>query len=208
VNIEVIPGQLAFFNYTFAKPGTYHVVCDEYCGINHQNMIGTITVVPVAEYQKRRAAGTLPGHVATAPASGQASASAAAANGQQVFDSNCAACHQQNGQGHPGAFPPLAGHAPRLYQAGRSYLVDVLLHGLQGAITVDGKDYNNAMPGWTQLSDAQPAAVANYTLHAWGNDQALPQDFQAYTAADFEKARGASMTPSDVHALRAKLGLP
>ena len=208
VNIEVIPGQLAFFNYTFAKPGTYHVVCDEYCGINHQNMIGTITVLPAAEYRQRQAAGNLPGHVATAQASGQASASAAPVDGKQVFDSNCAACHQQSGQGHPGAFPPLAGHAPKLYQASRSYLVDVLLHGLQGPITVDGKDYNNAMPGWTQLSNAQLAAVANYTLHAWGNDQALPQDFRAYTAADFEQARGAGMTPSDVHALRGKLGLP
>jgi cytochrome c oxidase subunit 2 len=208
VNIELIPGQLAYFNYTFAHPGTYHVVCDEYCGINHQNMIGTITVLPVAEYQKRQATGPLPGHVATAQAATGASGQAAAVDGTQVFDTHCASCHQQNGEGHPGAFPPLAGHAPKLYTADRSYPVDVLLHGLQGPITVDGKDYNNVMPGWSQLSNAELAAVANTMMHAWGNDASLPAGYQPYTAKDFQDARSTSMTPQSVHELRGKLGLP
>ena len=210
VNIELIPGQLAYFNYTFDHPGTFHVVCDEYCGINHQDMVGTITVLPVAEYRQRQAAGNLPGHVAVPASSGGAAAGQAAApvDGQQVFDANCAACHQQNGEGHPGAFPPLAGHAPSLYRADRAYPVDALLYGLQGPITVAGKDYNNAMPGWAHLSDAQLAAVANYMMRAWGNDAALGADYQPYTAKDFADARGTSMSAADVHAMRAKLGLP
>lgn len=211
VNIELIPGQLAYFDFTFAHPGTFHVVCDEYCGINHQNMVGTISVLPVAEYRRRQAAGNLPGHVAPPAPAGSAAAAAQAAapvDAQQVFDANCAACHQQNGEGHPGAFPPLAGHAPSLYRADRSYPVDVLLYGLQGPITVKGKDYNNAMPGWSQLSDAQLAAVANYVMQAWGNDAALGADYRPYTAKDFTDARATTMSGADVHALRAKLGLP
>jgi mono/diheme cytochrome c family protein len=86
--------------------------------------------------------------------------------------------------------------------------VDALLYGLQGPITVAGKDYNNAMPGWAHLSDAQLAAVANYMMHAWGNDAALGADYQAYTAKDFADARATTMSAADVHALRAKLGLP
>jgi cytochrome c oxidase subunit II len=208
VNIELIPGQLAYFNYTFAHPGTYHVVCDEYCGINHQNMIGTITVLPVAEYQKRQAAGPLPGHVATLQAAAGGAAPAAPVSGTEVFDTHCASCHQKSGEGHPGAFPPLAGHAPSLYEADRSYPIDVLLYGLQGGITVNGKDYNNVMPGWAQLSDAQLAAVANTMMHAWGNDASLPSDYRAYTAKDVQDARSAAMTPQSVHELRRKLALP
>ena len=211
VNIELIPGQLAYFDFTFAHPGTFHVVCDEYCGINHQDMVGTITVLPVAAYRQRRAAGNLPGHVVPPAAAGSAAAAAQAAapvDGQQVFDANCAACHQQDGQGHPGAFPPLAGHAPKLYLADRGYPVDVLLYGLQGPITVAGKGYNNVMPGWSQLSDAQLAAVADYMMRAWGNDAALGPDYQPYTAKDFADARAASKSAADVHALRGELGLP
>jgi cytochrome c oxidase subunit 2 len=211
VNIELIPGQLAYFDYTFAHPGTFHVVCDEYCGINHQDMVGTITVVPVAAYRQRQAAGDLPGHVVPPGAAGSAAAAARTAapvDGQHVFDANCAACHQQSGQGHPGAFPPLAGHAPELYLADRSYPIDVLLYGLQGPITVAGKGYDNAMPGWSQLSDAQLAAVANYTMQAWGNDGALGSDYRPYTAAEVADARAASMSAADVRALRGTLGLP
>lgn len=211
VNIELIPGELAYFNYTFARPGTYHVVCDEYCGINHQNMIGTIRVLPAAEYRQAQAAATLQGQAA-APAARAGAATAAAeappVDGQAVYGANCAACHQQSGEGHPGAFPPLVGHAPKLYLAERDYLLLVLLYGLQGKISVDSQSYNNVMPAWHQLSDAELAAVANTVLQSWGNDAALPADFQPYTAADVAAARASALTPADVHDLRSKLGLP
>jgi len=214
VNVEVIPGQLAYADYRFTRPGSYHVVCNEYCGINHQDMIGTINVLPAAEYRQKVAAGTAAGQAKPLPevAGGQAGTGAAGAaptaNGSQVYAANCASCHGPDGTGHPGAFPPLAGHAPALYRADRGYPIDVLLYGLQGKITVGGQVYNNVMPAWGQLSDAELAAVANTIMHDWGNATALPSDYQAYTAQEVASARGKGLSAAAVRTQREKLGLP
>lgn len=44
VNLMLLPGQIARTTTTFNRPGTYHMICHEYCGPGHQNMIGTIVV--------------------------------------------------------------------------------------------------------------------------------------------------------------------
>ena len=218
VNVEVIPGELAYADYVFTRPGSYHVVCNEYCGINHQDMIGVINVLPVAQYRQKAAAGTAAGQAAplqAVPGGAEAAAppagarpAAPAADGSKVYAASCASCHGPDGQGHPGAFPPLAGHAPALYRAGRGYPIDVVLYGLHGKISVQGKSYDNVMPGWAQLSDADLAAVADSIMHAWGNDSSLPSDYRPYTAQDFASARGRGLSAADVHAERARLGLP
>ncbi len=46
VNVTAIPGVVGRISYTFDTPGTYHIVCNEYCGAGHQAMIGTIIVAP------------------------------------------------------------------------------------------------------------------------------------------------------------------
>lgn len=214
VNLEVIPGELAYADWVFKKPGTYHLVCNEYCGINHQDMIGTITVLPASQYRQKVAAGEAEGQAAAlAPVAGGAQAGGAqaaapAVSGSKVYASNCASCHGQGGDGHPGAFPPLAGHAPRLYEADRGYPIEVLLYGLQGKINVDGQSYNNVMPAWSQLSNEDLAAVANAMMHDFGNGASLPADFRPYTADEFDAARGQGLSAADVHAERTKLGLP
>jgi mono/diheme cytochrome c family protein len=95
-------------------------------------------------------------------------AAAAAVNGQAVFESRCAACHQASGQGLPGAFPPLAGSEYVLGEEER--VIRIVLHGLQGPVTVRGQTFNGAMPTWASvLSDAEIAAVLSYVRSAWGN---------------------------------------
>lgn len=71
----------------------------------------------------------------------------AQADGAKIY-AQCAGCHQQNGQGIPGAFPPLAGHVAEILakEGGREYLILVLLYGLQGQIEVKGVKYNLVMP--------------------------------------------------------------
>ena len=88
--------------------------------------------------------------------------------GAAVFASTCAVCHQATGKGLPGAFPPLAGSS---WVEGRdTTLVQIVLHGVQGALTVNGTTYNSAMPAFgSQLSDAQIAAVLTYIRSQWGN---------------------------------------
>ena len=128
------------------------------------------------------------------------------AAGEAVYTANCASCHQATGEGVPGAFPPLVGHVPALYNASREYLVNLQLYGLQGEIEIDGQTYNGVMPAWAQLSDEDIANVLNYVSTAWGNEAQL-ENFQPYTPEDVAPLRDAGLTAQDVYALRQELNL-
>lgn len=131
-----------------------------------------------------------------------------AQDGESVFNSNCAACHQGNGQGIPSAFPPLAqGHVPDLLavEGGRAYLINVLLYGLAGEITVAGQTYNGAMPAWSQLSDEQIAAVLNFIASGWDNE--TPEDFEPYTAEEVAAERDKGLSTAEVIDMRGELPL-
>lgn len=122
-----------------------------------------------------------------------------AASGADVYKTTCAACHQATGKGMPGTFPPLAGKSiPALLAtaAGRNFVANVALNGLQGSLTIDGKTYNGAMPAQKQLSDADLAAVLNYVATSWGNK--WPAGQKPYTAAELTKLRAKTITPDAV----------
>ena len=87
--------------------------------------------------------------------------------GGRVFAQNCAACHQPEGQGMAGAFPPLANSDYLL--ADRDRAISVVVNGLSGPITVNGTDYNGVMPG-VRLSDADVANVLTFVMKSWGNN--------------------------------------
>ncbi len=87
--------------------------------------------------------------------------------GERIYASNCAACHQANGAGIPGAFPPLA--TSSYFQDDPKKAIDVVIHGLQGEITVNGVKYNGIMPA-VALSDDQVASVVTYVLNSFGNE--------------------------------------
>lgn len=195
INVELIPGEISTFTYTFDKPGVYRTTCNEYCGFSHQNMMGTIRVLYPSEIA---AASTTP------VAEG---AEAAEAVGEGVYTTNCDSCHQADGQGVPGAFPPLAGHAVDLFAADRAYLPKVLLYGLTGEISVGGNSYNGQMPAWSQLSDEEIAGTLNYIIGAWDEDAAPAEDFESYTPEEISPLRDEPLTTEDVYALRQSLDL-
>jgi len=86
--------------------------------------------------------------------------------GRRVFN-NCMSCHQKDGAGVPGAYPPLAGSE---WVAGEpAVLAGIVLHGLEGGITVAGAQFDNAMPAWDRLSDEEIAAVLTYVRASFGN---------------------------------------
>ena len=88
--------------------------------------------------------------------------------GKQVCMGLCFACHQPNGQGLPGAFPPLAGSD--YMQADRERAIRIILKGMTGPVTVNGKTFNSAMPPQEAvLTDQQVADVLTYISNAWGN---------------------------------------
>lgn len=198
INVEAIPGEISYFNYTFKKVGDYRLSCNEYCGISHQNMLGNIKIVSASEF-------------AESVQARQEEALALAQDGnagEAVYAANCQACHQANGEGLTGAFPPLTEHTATLYnnEGGRDYLANLLVYGLQGQITALDSSYNGVMPAWAQLSDDDLAATLNYTLTSWGND-GLTTDFSDYTAEDIAAVRGQELSAQDIHDLRQSLGL-
>lgn len=113
-------------------------------------------------------------------------AGGAAVDGAALFASRCAACHQANGMGLPGVFPPLAGSE---WVTGKADLVaKMVLHGISGAITVKGATFDGAMPAFKeQLSDAEIAAVASHLRSQWGN-QAPPLSAEVVAKARAETA--------------------
>lgn len=89
------------------------------------------------------------------------------AAGKSLYMQNCASCHQANGEGIANAFPPLANSD---YLMEREDLgVDIVVNGLTGPITVNGKLYNSAMPA-LGLDDDKVASILTYVRNSWGNE--------------------------------------
>lgn len=118
---------------------------------------------------------------AAAPANGSA-----AVDGAAVFAARCAACHQPTGAGLAGVFPPLAGSE---WVTGKDeILAKIVLHGVTGALTVNGAPFNGAMPAFKdQLSDTEIAAVLSHLRSKWGNS-APPVAADVVTKARTETA--------------------
>ena len=125
--------------------------------------------------------------------------------GKTTF-STCQGCHQANGEGIPGAFPPLKGHMPKLYNAegGRKYIINVVLYGLQGQIEVNGMNYSSAMSSQNFLDDEQIAAVLNHELNSWGNDELL-EGFSPILPEEVAAERENILSPQKVLELRPDL---
>jgi len=128
----------------------------------------------------------------------------ALATGPQTFSAQCSMCHQPNGAGLPGSFPRLAGRVPAIAGSpgGRRYLAMVLLYGLYGPITVDGKRISGLMPAMASLSDQAIADVLNHVMTL----EKPARKVAPFTAAEIAAVRaGANKTGSDVAAERARL---
>ncbi len=112
------------------------------------------------------------------------------AQGKNVFESNCLACHQANGEGIPNAFPPLA--KSDFLNADHNRAIDILLHGRSGPITVNGKNYDSVMPA-IALNNEQIANVLTYVLNSFGNNGGQ------VTPNQVDKQRKVAPTNSDNH---------
>jgi nitrite reductase (NO-forming) / hydroxylamine reductase len=131
-------------------------------------------------------------HDAEVASAGQ-SPEARMAAGRTVYQNVCQACHGPEGKGLPGAFPPLAGSDWLVEH--RDRLIEVILKGLSGPITVNGQNYNAVMPPMAYLSDEDVANVLTFVLNSWGNEGG---EFQAaQVAAARNGAPVAAAGPAD-----------
>ena len=91
---DVVPGKYTTLWFEATTPGTYHLFCAEYCGMNHSGMTGSVIVMEPREFDNWL--------------SGSTGTTTPAAAGQQLFQTlGCASCHGANGEGGRG--PTLAG---------------------------------------------------------------------------------------------------
>lgn len=110
-------------------------------------------------------------------------ASATLARGAQVYERHCAQCHGEQGQGEPGAFPPLAGNRAVLL-ADTTNLLRVVLQGGYLPATA-GNPRPHGMPPFRQvLGDEDVAAVLSFVRNAWGNQAPGVGTIDAYRARE------------------------
>ncbi len=110
----------------------------------------------------------LPANAVNPAAGAPATAAALPADGAQIFASHCASCHQANGAGLPGVFPPLT--ASEWINGNPKTLARILLLGINGEMKLAGTTFNGTMPAFSAtLSDAEIAAVATHIRANFGN---------------------------------------
>lgn len=111
----------------------------------------------------------------------------------------CAGCHQAHGRGMPGVFPPLAGS--EIATGAPEIPIRIVLHGLQGPLTVKGQRFNGTMPAWGQFSDADIAATLSYVRSQWGNAAATVTAVQVTAVRQATAGRNRAWTGAEIEAL-------
>ena len=90
------------------------------------------------------------------------------AAGGKLYNTYCATCHQSNGKGDGTRFPPLENS--EWVKGNKARLINVVLNGLNGPITVNGVGYNEVMPANSYLSDEQIALILTYVRANFKNN--------------------------------------
>ena len=158
VKQDVIPG---FINDSWAiieEPGTYRGQCAELCGKDHGFMPIVVEAVTQGEYQqwlsdKKTEAATM-----AASADKEWSMQDLLAQGETVYNGNCAACHGPTGAGIPGVFPAMTNSPVATGDA--SEHVNVVMNGRAGTAMAAYK---------SQLNDVDLAAVITFERNSFGN---------------------------------------
>lgn len=147
--------------------------------------------------------GTYLGPSPPTPTEPKAVAAVGKVDGKSVFNDTCIACHQEDGQGKPGEFPPLAANKDLFLS--RDFPAFVVLNGIAAKIKVNETTFNKGMPPFDFLDDAEIAAVLAYVRSMWGNDTIRPAGMADLSAEDVKSLRAKEMSSADVGALRQSL---
>lgn len=122
-----------------------------------------------------------------APQEQQPAESEAVALGRKVYRSYCLSCHQADGNGVPGMYPPLV-DSPWI-QGDKGRLIRLLLNGMKGELVVKGERYNNAMAAHGHLSDEEIAGVLTFVRSNFDNtaDPVTPAEVATIRASNTQK---------------------
>ena len=184
VQTTLIPaGGAAMIEMTTMVPGTFLLVDHSITRAFMQGALGELKVSGAQrpDLYRKVSSGSVAGS-AKHEAVQVATTLDAVADGKRVFTQICAACHQGNAMGLPGAFPPLA--MSDYLNADSKRAIDIVLNGLSGKITVNSTGYESVMPAQgAQLNDTEIANVLTYVLNNFNN-------------------KGGTVTPAEVKAVR------
>ena len=201
-----IPGFIKDSWFEIDKPGIYRGQCSQICGKEHAYMpivvdartpeqyaawvkeekakmpppapAATAAAAP-AENAAAQSGGSAPAPGGNKAPAGKMSLADLKAAGEKVYTANCAACHQANGEGLAGTFPPIAAGKPfnapaaltkhlqergffkdgKIVEGPVKEHLDIVLHGVPGT----------AMASWAHLTDEQIAGVITFERNSWGN---------------------------------------
>lgn len=87
-------------------------------------------------------------------------------DGASIYTANCQSCHQSNGEGLPGAFPPLKG-SPVVMGENMELYIDIIMHGY------DARANFGVMPAVgtnANFTEQEVAALINFERSNWGNN--------------------------------------
>ena len=125
--------------------------------------------------------------------------------GAKVYRNQCAQCHQADGNGVLGVYPPLVASS---WVTGHPQVVSrILINGLNGPIVVKGSNYNGNMPAFGSsglaLSDKDIAGVITYIRQEWGNSAS---DVTVATIAEYSDLYAGRSVPWQAADLKEGLG--
>jgi mono/diheme cytochrome c family protein len=118
-------------------------------------------------------------------------------NGEKVY-SRCIGCHQPDGNGQPGAFPPLAGS--EWVTGDTEALAMIILNGLAGPIEVKGQTWNLNMAAQMPLDALELASVMTFVRNSFGNEtgDVVSPGMAAAALEIYRERSGGSTTPPQV----------
>ena len=156
---DAIPGFVNDMWTLIEKPGIYRGQCAELCGTGHGFMPIKVVAMEAADYGKWLSTEKQKVAAAAASTGKEWSKDELMAQGEKIYKSTCAACHQVTGLGIPGVFPALKGS--KIATSDLKAHLNIVLHGKTGT----------AMQAFgTQLNDADIAAVITYERNAFDNN--------------------------------------
>jgi len=92
--------------------------------------------------------------------------------GKEIYELNCANCHQKDGKGLQNLYPPIAGSN---YLKNKEKVIYIIKNGLAGEILVNGKKFNQPMPANYQLTNLDIAEVVTYIYNEWNGETKITE---------------------------------
>jgi cytochrome c551 len=91
--------------------------------------------------------------------------------GETLYEKNCSNCHQKNGAGLGLVYPPLA--TSDYMKKNFKDVICLIRNGKKGELIVNGKTFNQPMPGIPTLTDLEIAEIATYIYNTWSHQHGI-----------------------------------